>query len=430
MKELELKGLNEKIYVHETKCGLPIYMWVNEKVTSTYMTLSVKYGSIHTKFKIGKKTYNVPNGIAHFLEHIKFNIDESTTAHDEFYKISGDANAFTTFNYTSYLVFATEHKKENLNLLLDFVFNPYFTKKMINKEKGIIIEEANMGEDDPYMRCFYHSLEHIFEKSKYRNLITGTKEDVSKINLEDIELVYNTFYHPKNMFLCITGNFNPYEMVQVVEDNLAKKEFQEYVSAEIIEEKEPKQVSNKYTEEELNITYPRLNFHIKLPIDKIKEKNQSLLELKVLTNLLLNINFGATSDFKDELLECELITGMYYTTDFYGDYFVIGISATTNYKDEVIKRIKEKFQNLDINENDIKRKRNAAVATLILDYEDVESVNMKLQDEILNYGGIQTNYKEMLESQTKEDLEKLISKINLDNVAISIYLPKEESDNN
>ena len=55
----ELKGLNEKIYVYKTKCGLPIYMWVNEKVSSMYAALSVKYGSVHTKFKIGKKVYEV-----------------------------------------------------------------------------------------------------------------------------------------------------------------------------------------------------------------------------------------------------------------------------------------------------------------------------------------------------------------------------------
>ena len=46
-----------------------------------------------------------------FLEHVKFNIDEDTTAHDKFYKIGGDSNAFTTFDYTSYLVFATKNKK-------------------------------------------------------------------------------------------------------------------------------------------------------------------------------------------------------------------------------------------------------------------------------------------------------------------------------
>jgi len=42
-------------------------------------------------------------------------------------------------------------------------------------------------------------------------------------NIEDIELVYNTFYHPKNMFLVVTGNVNPYEIEQIVNDNLKDK---------------------------------------------------------------------------------------------------------------------------------------------------------------------------------------------------------------
>lgn len=428
MEEIILEGLNEKIYYYKTSQGLPIYMWVNEKVTSAYMTLSVKYGSIHTKFKVGKKTYEVPNGIAHFLEHVKFNLDENTTAHDEFYKIGGDSNAFTTFNYTSYLVFATENKKENLNLLLDFVYNPYFTKKLVNKEKGIIVEEANMGSDDAYQVSFFKSLENVLQKSKYRNSITGTPEDVNSISLEDIELIYNTFYHPNNMFLCITGNFNPYELSSLVEENLSKKEFVEYTNPIIVNEKEPKNVTEEYKEEFLNFTYPRINYQIKIPVDKLKSNGESNLKLKVLINLLLNINFGATSEFKEELMEKELITGMYYQTDIYDDYFIISIKATTNFKEEVIKRIEEKLRDLSINEMDLTRKKNATLATLILDYEDVEVVNMKIQDDILNNNGIVTNYKEMLESINEDDLENIIDRLNLDNTSITVFMPKENQE--
>ena len=60
MKEIILEGLDEKILEYTTKSGLKVYMWVNEKVNSTLMSLSVKYGSIHTKFKVGKKVYNTP----------------------------------------------------------------------------------------------------------------------------------------------------------------------------------------------------------------------------------------------------------------------------------------------------------------------------------------------------------------------------------
>ena len=72
MKEIVIKGLDEKIYEHETKEGLKIYIWQNTKLKGSYMTLSVPYGSIHTHFKVGNKTFKVPNGTAHFLEHIKF----------------------------------------------------------------------------------------------------------------------------------------------------------------------------------------------------------------------------------------------------------------------------------------------------------------------------------------------------------------------
>ena len=423
MEELVLKGLNEKIYVYNTKCGLPIYMWVNEKVSSMYASLSVKYGSVHTKFKIGKKTYEVPDGIAHFLEHIKFNIDEETTAHDEFYKLGGDANAFTTFDYTSYIVFATKNKKENLEELLNFVYNPFFTKKSVAKEKGIIVEEANMGLDDPYSIMFFHTLSNVLQKSKYRNTITGTPEDVNSINLEDVKLVYDAFYHPENMFLTITGNFNPYEMASVVEDNLSKKSFGEYLQPIVIKESEPKKVLEKYKEEKINLTYPRVKICCKMDMNKFKD--YSKLELKILSNLIFNINFGATSDFRDELMEKGLIQGMSVATDIYDDSFVISISVTTNFKEEVIKRIKDKLNDLQISDIDFKRKKNATIATLILDYEDVENVSYRIQDDVLNNGGIITNLKEILEDEALEDLEELINLYDLDNLQISVFLPKE-----
>lgn len=427
MQELMLEGLNEKIYEYKTKSGLKVYMWVNEKVNSCLMTLSVKYGSIHTKFKVGKKVWEVPNGVAHFLEHIKFNINDHTTAHDEFHKLGGDANAFTTFKYTCYTVFATTKKNENLNLLLNYVYNPYFTKKIITKEKGIIIEEANMSNDDPYSKMFYDSLKNTLQNSKFRNLITGEVEDIKKIELEHIKAVYDTFYHPKNMFLTITGNFNPYEMAQVVEENLAKKEFGEFQEPFIIKEQEPKKVNKKYSESILNIAYPRIRYMIKIPVNKFK--NIELLDLKMMLNLIMNINFGATSTFKDELIAKELINTLGYAIDNYDDFIIITLSVNTNYKDEILKRIEEKFANLSITEADLTRKKNADIATLILQYDDIELVNMKIQDDILNEECIITDIKERLKSINKNDLDNVINCITLDNVSVNVFIPKENQEN-
>ena len=291
--------------------------------------------------------------------------------------------------------------------LLNFVYNPFFTKKSVAKEKGIIVEESNMGLDDPYNVVFFHTLLNVLQKSKYRNTITGTPDEVNSISLEDVKLVYDHFYHPENMFLTLTGNFNPYEMASLVEDNLSKKSFGEYLNPVVIKENEPKKVIEKYKEEYINLTYPRIKFSVKMDMGRFKD--YSKLELKLLTNLIFNINFGATSDFKDELMEKGLIQNMSVTNDIYDDTFVITISVTSNFKEEVIKRIKEKLENLSVNEIDFKRKKNATIATLILDYEDVENVSYRIQDDVLNNGGIVTNLKEILENETLDDLNELIN---------------------
>ena len=426
MKEIKLIGLNETIYEHVTKEGLKVYMWVNEHIKSTSMGLSVKYGSIHTKFRIKNKEYTVPNGIAHFLEHIKFNIDGDTTAHDIFYKLGGDANAFTTFNYTSYTVYANQNQKECLNALLDYVYNPYFTAKMIKKEKGIIIEEANMGLDDPYSICFYKSIQNIFKNYKYRNLVTGNKDEIQSITLKDIKLVYESFYHPKNMFLTICGNFNPYEMASIVDNNLSKKTFSKFVEPVIIASKEPKRVNKAYDVVPCNITYPRIRYSIKVPI--VNFKNVSKFDLKTMASLIMNINFGPTSILNEELVNKELVDNIYPSVTIYEDYLILSIIASTKYYNEVIKRIKDRLHNLELNNRDIIRKKNATIATLITDYEDVSVVSSMIEDNILDYGFIIDNAKELLEKQTQERLNEIVEKIDVDNSSISVFVPKENQE--
>ena len=124
-------------------------------------------------------------------------------------------------------------------------------------------------------------------------------------------------------------------------------------------------------------------------------------------------------------MEKGLIQNMSISNDLYDDAFVIQISATTNFKEEVIKRVKEKLKNLVVSEIDFKRKKNATIATLILDFEDLENVSYRIQDDVLNNGGVVTNLKEILENETVEDLRNLISLYDLDNMQISVFLPKE-----
>lgn len=426
MKEIKLKGLDEVIYEHESECGLKTYIWPKENVSGAFMSLAVLFGSIHTEFKVGNKSCQLPTGVAHFLEHVKFNINANTTAHSEFQKLGSEQNAFTTFKYTSYWVYACKELMANLNLLLDFVYTPYFTKQIINKEKGIILEEANMGLDDVYDHMIFSFYGQMFNELNYRHPIVGTPEDIKSITLEDIKAAYNAFYHPKNMYLCVTGNVNPYEIAKVVDENLSKKKFKPYQQPKIIEKEENRKVAVKEKIEHLNVTMSKVRLGLKMPRSKFKKYPD--LELGLYMNLLINNNFGNTSEFKQDLIDKELIHSIYATFENYGDFISIVISFDTDYPEEVIKLTKKKLDNLSFNEKDFNRKKKCAIASLILQYEDIEIVNNKMQRELVTRGKICHNLKEIYEALNLDDMNEICSGINTNNMTSLIVKPKQEVD--
>ena len=409
METIKIKGIDENIYFTTSKCGLPIYIWKNEYAKSFYLSLNVNYGSNHTDFSIGGKKYKVPQGIAHFMEHIKFNVDKDTTANDLFDPLGSDINAFTTFKYTSYLVMGTSKIKENLNCLLDYVYNPYFTKDMIKKEKGIIASEINMGKDQPYNRLYFTFNEAMYHKEKYKYLITGEVEDIKKIELDDIELVYEAFYHPKNMFLIVTGNVNPYEIEQMVNDNLNQKEFKKYLNPKILPIKEPKYVVKKEVEISFNVEVEKAKVGLKIPKKNLRGFDD--VKLNIILNLILASNFGDSSDLKEELLQNNIITYLSASRFVLSDYIVIDVTVESKILDEAIRRIVDALSHLTMSEKDLKRKINSSIATLVLNYEDVENVNNMIQNYLVYYHKLIPDLKEIYESITLEEVLAVIEAI-------------------
>ena len=423
MREINLKGLNETIYYDECTNGLKIYMWVNKRVNTYYATLSIKYGSIFNEFKINNKSFKTPAGVAHFLEHVKFNENKNLTAHDFYYKNGCDTNAFTTFNYTNYQVLGSENPKDNIVHLVDFVQNNYFTKKIVSNEKGIITEEAKMGEDDPYTVMLFKHLNNMFDNYEHSKLITGTPLDIKNITLNDIELAFNTFYHPENMFLIVTGNFNPYEISAAIKENQNSKYFEKYQNPVRIIKKENKKVAKTYEEVNINVTNRKLKVGIKIPKSSLKQFDD--LHIRIYLSILLKVNFGTTSDFKDNLLEKELISNLSYMAEIFDDYVVIMITIDSSFKDEIIELINNKLDNMEISNAAFERMKKANIASLILTYEDVEYVNSVLQSEILSYGDVIDNLKEIYENISYNDLNEFITNLSLKERSILVLNPLE-----
>ena len=424
LKKIKINKYNETVYYEKLDNGLEVYMWPNENVNSYYATLSVKYGSVDTNFKIKNKTYEVSKGIAHFLEHVKFNEGPNKTAHEYFNKLGSSINAFTTFDYTSYEVTASNKIKENITHLLDYVQRPYFTKELIEKERKIILSEVKMGKNNPYQVLYYTLNGTVFSNDNHRNYVTGDIDDVKNISLDEINLVYNTFYHPSNMFLTITGNFDPEYLSVVIKENQNKKEFPKYLEPEKIKQKEPERVAVRGIDIGGNIALPKLKLAYKIKKDKLG--NLSDLEKLLYVRIILNANFGTTSELKEKLLESNLVTKLGTMATIVGEYLEIVISAETMYPNEITKILQETYSNMDITKKRLERRIRCNIADFIYGLDNIEYTNTVIQDNIIMYGKIITNTYDVIKNLNVETALKVIKDIQTENNCFVIMHPLKE----
>ena len=193
---------NQSIYREQLSNGLKVQLLPMEGYHKTYAILTADFGSIDDHFipYHQKEAITVPDGVAHFLEHKMFE-KKDHDAFDLFGKLGADSNAFTSFTQTSYLFSTTSNLHENLDVLLDFVQDPYFTPETVKKEQGIIGQEIQMYEDDPSWRLYLGILGNLYPKDPMRIDIAGTVESISHITPEILMDSYRTFYEP---FSCRT----------------------------------------------------------------------------------------------------------------------------------------------------------------------------------------------------------------------------------
>ena len=121
---------------------------------------------------------------------------------------------------------------------------------------------------------------------------------------------------------------------------------------------------------------------------------------------------------KEELLENNIITFLSTSRFVLADYVVIDVTIESRILNEAVKRIIEALKNLKMSEEDLKRKINSSIATLVLNYEDVENVNNLLQNYLIYYHKIIPNLKEIYESITLEEVLEVIDAIDTKEMTI------------
>ncbi|MDQ1003696.1 putative Zn-dependent peptidase [Neobacillus niacini] len=306
MEKINFDQLQEELYHEKLPNGLNVYILPKKGFNKTFATFTTKYGSVDNHFvPLGKEEYvKVPDGIAHFLEHKLFE-KEDGDVFQQFSKQGASANAFTSFTRTAYLFSSTSDVEKNLETLVDFVQDPYFSEKTVEKEKGIIGQEITMYDDNPDWRLYFGLIQNLYQNHPVKIDIAGTIESISHITKDLLYECYNTFYHPSNMLLFIVGPVDPNKFMNQVRENQAKKDYKEMPEIKRKFEEEPLQTAEPKQVLEMNVQTSKCLIGMKaLHVD---QTGPELLKNELTMNVLLDLLFGKSSENYNQLYNQGLI---------------------------------------------------------------------------------------------------------------------------
>jgi len=309
METIDYPHLKETLYFEKLPNGLEVRILPKPGFQKTYAVFSTRYGSVDNHFQLSDGLEKrVPDGIAHFLEHKMFEEPEGDVF-SRFADRGASANAFTSFDRTSYLFSATDHIEDNIETLLNFVQNPYFTDENVEKEKGIIGQEIQMYQDHPDWRVYYGLIESMYSQHPIHIDIAGTTESIAKIDKEMLYACHETFYHPGNMTFFIVGGVDPQKVITQIRSNQEKKTFTAYKTISRLFPSEPEEVQAKERITKLPVSLPKCLFGFKEKVSNLDP--EAVLYRELTTKLLFDLLFSPSTHIYQTLYDENLITDQF-----------------------------------------------------------------------------------------------------------------------
>jgi zinc protease len=212
---------------------------------------STPIAAVQVWYHVGSKDERPDRrGFAHMFEHMMFRGTQNIgpKAHFEYIrKVGGDANAFTSFDNTTYIQVVPSHQVEMVLWLeaerMGFlkINDGYF-----DTERKVVAEEYRLGREQPYGTALEKVLEGVFTKHPYRWSPIGNMDELSAASAAELQTFWNTYYVPNNAALVVVGDVDHAEV-----EKLAQQYFgwiPRYDAPPRVTIKEPEQTKKKVIE--------------------------------------------------------------------------------------------------------------------------------------------------------------------------------------
>ncbi|WP_149454415.1 EF-P 5-aminopentanol modification-associated protein YfmH [Pasteuria penetrans] len=346
MGSIQYRSLQEELFFEQLPNGLRVYVLPKRGYHKTFAAFSTYYGSNDSSFRVGDgEVVQTPDGVAHFLEHKLFEQPDGSDVFREFSLRGASSNAFTTYNRTSYLFSCTQNLYQNLEILLSFVQQPYFTDANVAKEQGIIGQEIRMYDDAPDWQVYVGLMQSLYHNHPVRGNIIGTIESIAGITKEVLYACYETFYHPSNMILFIVGCVEPEGAMEIVRAHQAQREVPPAPKISRVLPGEPDTVIASIHEKRLSVGIPHCLLGCKEAVASLPSSGDTLMRQEWLTELALGAILGSSSQFYQDLYDAGLIDGTFgvdYTLDSGYGHVICG--GQTSKPSELVSRLQEGIQ--------------------------------------------------------------------------------------
>lgn len=419
MQIIENSKVKEKFYIQKLDNKLTI-MIMPKETRKKYIVWSTNFGSIDNKFyePENNEYKEVPDGIAHYLEHKLFEQENGKNSLDVLTSIGVDANAYTTNDHTAYLFECTENFDEALDEFMDYVQNPYFTDENVEKERGIIEQEIMMYKDYPEWELYMNALKCMYKNNEINIDVAGTKETIAKITPEKLYDIYNAFYSPENMIIVLAGDFKPEEVLEKIKQRITLNSRENNVKR--VYNKEPEEIVQNYVEEKMDVSMPSIIVGYK---DNDLEPNKVRKDIAL--QIIGNILYGKGSNFYKKMYEeGKILSEPSFNYEYSKTFAHLLIQFQTDYIDDVLKESDNQIDVLKengITEESFLRAKRKVYGEFIKAYNDVEEIasltvadffkGIKPFEYIEEFSTVSKEYVEVVLKEILSENKKVISVI-------------------
>ena len=404
--------------------GLTIYLYEDKRKHTCIFDIITKFGGMSKDYKIDNKVYHFQDGIAHILEHFLVECNKYGNFLDILGKKEMNTNASTSTKITRYYFVTVNNIEFGIKTILKSIYSPVFTEENLEKLKEPIYQEIRGKQTNKFYHEEIKVLDNCFHKLKYRT-IGGTLEEVKNTTIEDLKLVYETFYQPENQLVMIAGNFDKESVINTIKEEMKNYTFKKH-QVEQLKIKEPKTVVYKKgeilfpTQEDFTeVTY-------KISLDHLD--NITRLKLDFYLYYFSKMTTSYSSPLYKKLIKEKIITGeLLKTVTEIDDYLLFSIGAYTKKEQDLVENILMTYQNPIFDEEIFNLEKKNNILEIILRKENLSSMISPFIENVTLYDYPYPDTVEDIENFTLQEMQEIITSLDFSNYTIVSIHPKKNN---